>query len=202
MKKILIIIFTISLLSGCTVSKKNLETTLNTKVNEQITELEIPSHNEYRNNYSFYLPHNAAVEERYLSNDIIKVNQHRMYLFVDLYAYKNELNISYILNSEAVYHNTFEYDENKFDIIIYDQGDNYTIFASNDYARISTNAKVGYVPDIVESMVTILSSLSVDDKIVLNDPTFEEAIYKEVIDIFKSKVNPENIITQSEETEE
>ncbi len=201
MKKVLVLLVSLLLLSGCQISEASLKQELSNKVSEHFENVTYPKNNTYRLNYSYYLPANATIEDRHSSNDIIKVNQEKLYLFVDLYSYKNSLDIGYDLSLKTVYRKTVKEDNLDFDIVVYQYQGEYIILASNDFARVSSQAKVGYIPEIVEVMITLLSTIDVDDTVVFAKEVEVEVPIIETIDIFKSKVEETNVIKEQSSDE-
>jgi hypothetical protein len=203
MKKLIVLILAVTVLTGCQISTESLNQELSTKINEHLDQAVYPDNNVYRQNYSYYLPVNADIEDRYLTNDVIKVSQSKIYLFVDLYSYKNEISINYRLNLPEVYSEEITTGENTFEIVAYEYGSKYIVFATNEYARMSTSAKVGYLPDIVETMVSVMSTIEVNDRVVLAEEVNVETPIIETIDIFKSKVEEDTTIdTKDDEDNE
>jgi len=202
MKRIIALLLVAFLLTGCQLTEENIRAEIITKIDEHVKNTEFPKNNTYRQSYSYYLPISASIEEQFKSNDIIKVNQAKLYFFVDLYSYKNSLDINYRLNLDPLYQKEVSLNNRVFTLTVYQNKTEYIVFASNNFSRVSANTTIGYLPDIIETMITLMSTIEVDDDVVLSAEVEVENPIVESIDIFKSKVEEDNVIKyQEEETE-
>ena len=105
MKKVIVIILFMFLLTGCTnVSKLSYDQILgniSTRSNRD---------NTYRTGYSYYLPRNMRVRSSTLYNEVITDSKYKYYLYVDLVSYSKGVVKDYKVNNNAVYSKSINYD--------------------------------------------------------------------------------------------
>jgi len=111
-RKILLIIILLLILTGCSKIDNNITNTINTIINSN-TKV-----NTVSTNYEIYLPNNVISLSDNEYNQVLKMKDKYIYLYVDTtsYYYKNVLN--------------FEAEENKYNYL---------------YQKISNGSKVGYI---------------------------------------------------------
>jgi len=163
MKKILLPLFIILLLTGCTKIDKN------TKEYKDIVESILISDNHNVNTasvgYKYYIP--IGVDLNYDSdfNKEFKVKDTKIILYVDIvsYYYKNELNY------EEENNNLYYYSKIKDGYIsIIENEENYYLKIIYNYAKVEAYVKKDKLVDIIAYSTIILNSITYNDNLISN----------------------------------
>jgi len=163
MKKFLLPLFIILLLTGCTKIDKN------TKEYKDIVESILISDNHNVNTasvgYKYYIP--IGVDLNYDSdfNKEFKVKDTKIILYVDIvsYYYKNELNY------EEENNNLYYYSKIKDGYIsIIENEENYYLKIIYNYAKVEAYVKKDKLVDIIAYSTIILNSITYNDNLISN----------------------------------
>ena len=164
MKKLIIFIISIFILTGCTnINKTNIDT-----ITKNITESKIKLNNEYRTGYIYYLPTNLNVIKSTKMNEIIVGNNQKYYLFVDLVGYYYQKEITHENNPNAYYQKEFIYDNKKGFIEINVKNQKYLIEIMYNYAKIELIVDKNNINEAVANSLIILSSIKFNKDIIEN----------------------------------
>lgn len=169
MKKILLPLFVILLLTGCTKIDKE------TKEYKDIVNNILINNNHNVNKasmgYKYYMPIGVSLTYNSDFNKEFKIKDTKIVLFVDIisYYYKNSLN--YELENKNIYYYA------KIDdgyIAIQENEDNYYLKIVYNYAKIESFVKEDNLIDIIAYSTIILNSISYNDNLISN--TIEKGI--------------------------
>ena len=108
MKKIVIIISMLFLITGCTnINKLNYSDIVNNISTSS------PKNNIYRTGYSYYLPRGMQVSDSTMYNEVIEDANSKYYLYVDVVSYEKKIEKDYHINDKAIYSSKISF-EDKF----------------------------------------------------------------------------------------
>ena len=123
MKKIMIIIISFLLLTGCT----NIN---NASVENIITEIQgskLNLHNTYRKGYKYYLPTNLQVKEVKTFNEILSHQGNKYYMYVDIVSYYEKIEKEYEINPNSYISQIINYKDRKGYLEVNSKNDKYLI---------------------------------------------------------------------------
>ena len=135
MKKILILIVCLFVLTGC---ESNIDINDYDKILDTFLSKNTSLVNNYSNGYKYYLPSGVRVIESENYNEKLYSNGYTYYLFVDLVSYYYETVISYTPKIDIYYSKDFEYKEKKGYIEIVEDKELYKIYVYYNFASIET----------------------------------------------------------------
>lgn len=165
MKKKFLLLMVLLLCIGCT--RINNNNNYNVIVNEVIKN----SNNIYNTNslgYKYYLPFsiNKVYDKDY--NQIFKVNDTYMYLYVDVisYYYKNNLNLDDKDSSDCYYYYKINNNNKTGYIKITKDKDKYFMKVVYNYAKIETYVEEYELADILSYSMIILNSINYNDNLI------------------------------------
>ena len=192
MKKFIILLFSLFLLTGCT----NVN---NLSFDEVTNELAVKKHksNIYRTGYNYYLPKGMQVVDSSLYNEKLEDSYNKYYLYVDIVSYYKEVVKDYKVNEKAVYSQKLNYN-GKFGYIEINltQNDKYLVEIMYNYAKIEVIVDSKNVNVALISAINILKSVEYNDSIVANllgDDVLN--FYEEEFDIFNTKGSEKKYLT-------
>ena len=192
MKKVIVIILFMFLLTGCTnVSKLSYDQILgniSTRSNKD---------NTYRTGYSYYLPRNMRVRSSTLYNEVITDSKYKYYLYVDLVSYSKGVVKDYKVNNNAVYSKSINYD-GKFGYAEINllKNDKYLVEIMYNYAKIEVIVDKSNLNEAMLSIINILKSVEYNDSIIANlmgDDVLNFS--EEEFNIFNTKGSESNYLT-------
>ncbi len=172
MKKFLILIMTLLIVSGCeNVDNMQIEDAI------QLFEINPNKENTYRVGYKYHLPRGMQVINNTLYNEVISNSEYNFYLYVDILSYSNKVENKYEVNSEAFYSEKYEFDEKIGYLEINNiENDEYLIEIMYNYAKIEVMVKE---VDIVEGLIYSVNLLK---SITYNSSSIEEIITNDELD--------------------
>lgn len=178
MKKILILILCLFVLTGCnnSIDINNYDSIFDTFLNEK-TKLV----NNYSNGYKYYLPSGVRVVESDNYNEKLYYNGYYYYLFVDMVSYYYKTNLDYSINPDAYYSKYLEYEDNKGYVEIED-GDLYKVKVYYNYSSIETYVDKKDLGQTLINICYILNSIKFNDavtelKVGNNETTLNEEVF-------------------------
>ena len=192
MKKIIIMIGLLVLLTGCTnINKLSYEEIMNNiSVNSS-------KRNIYRTGYSYYLPRGMQVADSTLYNEIIEDANNRYYLYVDVVSYDKKIEKEYQVNSNAIYSSKISF-EDKFGFVEINllKNDKYLVEIMYNYAKIEVIVDKRYCNEAMLSIINILKSVEYNDSIIANLMGDDILNFnEEEFNIFNTKGSESNYIT-------
>ena len=200
MKKIIIMIGLLVLLTGCTnINKLSYEEIMNNiSVNSS-------KRNIYRTGYSYYLPRGMQVADSTLYNEIIEDANNRYYLYVDVVSYDKKIEKEYQVNSNAIYSSKISF-EDKFGYVEINllKNDKYLVEIMYNYAKIEVIVDKNNCKEAMLSIINILKSVEYNDSIIANLMGDDILNFnEEEFNIFNTKGSESNYLTVDDDyTEE
>lgn len=179
LKRILLIVIAILLLTGCVnINETSYADIINNVINSQEKIF-----NTYRKGYKFYLPKGMYVRDNNNFNEIIKAKDDTYYLYVDILSYINKRENTYVENNEAFYSKKFS---NQGYIEINLINSKYLVEIVYNYAKIEVMVEESNLRMAITNSIIILSSVEYNDTILLSSGSSILNYKEEKIDIFKT----------------
>ncbi len=191
MKKVLLIIGVLFLLTGCVnVNKMTQDEVVNN------FSLKANNPNVYRTGYKYYLPGQMAVDDSTLYNEVLEDSRYKYYLYVDVVSYYNQVKKEYSFNSKAEYSKSINLDD-KFGYLEINllKNDKYLVEIMYNYAKIEVIVDKSKCNEAVLSAISILKSVEYTDSVIANllgDDVFN--FTEEELDIFNTKGSDGNYL--------
>ncbi len=191
MKKIILIISLIFLLTGCS--------NINDLTYEEIIQNfgTISSRtNVYRTGYKYYLPRGMQINDSTLYNEILEDGRNTYYLYVDVVSYLNKVQYEYEINSDIVYSSSIS-NGDKFGYVEINltENDKYLVEIMYNYAKIEVIVGESDINKAMLSAISILKSIVYNDSVIANlleDDVLNYA--EEEFDIFDNISSDDNYI--------
>lgn len=162
MKKVLLIIGLIFLITGCT-NVKNLtydEIIQNFGSKSMRTSM-------YRTGYKYYLPRGMQVDNSTLFNEILDDGTYTYYLYVDVVSYLNKVDYEYEVNPASLYSRTISNDDKYGYVEINLQENNkYLVEIMYNYAKIEVIVDEDRINNAMLSAISILKSIVYNDSVI------------------------------------
>lgn len=164
MKKCILVLFSLIILSGCTVTrmdKYNYEEAL-----DKILSLNVKTFNVVGKGYKYYAPRGVIIVDESDYNDVLKRGSNTYYLYVDVvsYYYKNKLNYN---KSKNVYYSRVLKNGKKSGYIeISKKNDKLFVQMVYNYAKIESYVDESKLKDAICDISYILSSLDFNDSLL------------------------------------
>ena len=197
MKKVLLIIGLIFLITGCTnVNDLTYEEIIqNFGTNSSRT-------NTYRTGYRYYLPRGMQVNDSTLFNEILEDGKNTYYLYVDAVSYLNQVEYEYEVNRDSLYSTAIS-NEDKFGYVEINlrENDKYLVEIMYNYAKIEVIVDEASINEALLSAISILKSIVYNNNVITN--LLEDNVLnfaEEEFDIFDN-VNSDSNSIQVEEDE-
>lgn len=199
MKKILLIIVALFILSGCTnINNLTYDDIINT------LSLKAKNANEFKKGYQYYIPKGLLVEDSGTNYTILTSNGVTYYLYVDLVSYYNKNDITYERNENLLYSENIKY-ENKtgYAEIKLLENNKYLIEIMYNYAKIEVMVEENLIKNALVNSISILNSVRYNDSVVermLNDD--ELSYTEENYELFDEEKSNSNILNYTEDESE
>ena len=196
MKKIIILILSITLLCGCTkIDNNNVDQIINKIISSKNNNA-----NQYKNGYKFYLPSNIIIDKINDRNIVFKENNIKYYMFVDIVSYYYKVENSYKIKDNAYMSKLINYDNKSGYIEINVKNNQYLIEIMYNYAKIEVIVDSNDIANAITNSLIILSSVEYNDDIIGN--LLEEDVLnysEESFNIFETNSNDSNSLKVVEE---
>lgn len=196
MKKIIILILSITLLCGCTkIDNNNIEQIINKVISSKSNKA-----NQYKNGYKFYLPSNLVIDKINERNIVFRENDLKYYMFVDIVSYYHKVENSYIVKENTYMSKLINYDNKSGYIEINVKNNKYLIEIMYNYAKIEVKVDSNDIAKAIANSLIILSSVEYNDDIIGN--LLEEDVLnysEESFNIFETNSNDSNFLKVVEE---
>ncbi len=196
MKKIILLIISLLLLSGCTkIEQQNVD-----KLVDQIVSSENKHPNTYKNGYKFYLPSNIIIKNSYGKNVVLTENNLNYYMFVDIISYYNKTEFNYKTNSKALISKTINHDNKTGYIEVNQKNDKYLIEIMYNYAKIELMVDESNIYTSIVNSLIILTSIDYTDEIIKNMLEDDILNYtEETFSLFETESDDSNFLKVIEE---
>lgn len=198
MKKILLLMITCLLITGCTVVR------IDTKSIANITGVILEKNNSLYNHvgrgYKYYIPRGVTYIDTVGLNDVLYSNGNYYYLYIDAPRYIDKIEYEYKENNKLYYSKKIDINDKTGYLEIKEQDDMYLIKFVYNYASFEALVTENNINEVVTNASYILSTIKYNDKVValmLNDEYFinRDEQYKE----FMSKKNSGNFLKAPDE---
>ena len=164
MKKIIIVICFVFLLTGCT-NIKNLST-------EQIIDTiaqKSSKQNIYRTGYKYFLPRGLGIDNSEEFNEVLSDGKYKYYLYVDALSYIKKVESAYQTNNSSYYSKAINNKDIKGYVEInLTENDKYLIEIMYNYAKIEVIVSEMDINRVLLTSVNVLKSIEYNDNIINN----------------------------------
>ena len=187
MKKLLVLLSILTLLTGCTVTKINKDSV--DKVIDSVMKKDSKLKNVHFEGYSYYVPRGIRFVDKKEYNAILKDEyNNNYYLYVDVISYYHKVKEKYKVNKKAYYSIEVK-TKNKFGYVeIKEDKTGYLVEAMYSYAKIEAYVEKDSLNDAMTNISMILSSMKYNDKVLSSTVGENILSYKEEsYNIFKTK---------------
>ena len=190
MKKIVIIISMLFLITGCTNINK-------LKYSDIVNNISTssPKNNIYRTGYSYYLPRGMQVSDSTMYNEVDANSKY--YLYVDVVSYENKIEKEYQINNKAIYSSKISF-EDKFGYVEINllKNNKYLVEIMYNYAKIEVIVDKSKCKEAMLSIINILKSVEYNDSIIANLMGDDILNFnEEEFNIFNTKGSESNYLT-------
>lgn len=185
MKKIIILLLTCFLLTGCTVTRID-----NLEIGDLVSAIlsqNITLENTNASGYDYYTPKGVSILNTTDNNvEFIDKIGNKYYLYVDVVSYYHKVESEYPVCDNCFYSSALSYNDKTGYLEINEINDKYFIEMMFHYAKVETYIEKDSLKEVLSSISTILGSIDYKDAI-LNTLIGENMLnYNELtFDIFK-----------------
>ncbi len=198
MKKLLILLILVFLITGCTFRKVNFNSIEN--IIDKILFTKNKLHNINLEGYKYYLPLGTSIISKTDYNATIKDKHRKYYLYVDAIAYYHKVTRDYEESDEAFYSKQLNHNNEEGYMEINEINNRYFIEIMYNYAKVETYINKAELKEALVNISYILSSVKYNDniiKVLLENDTLKYD--EESLDIFKPKRKEGNFLDYVEE---
>ena len=187
MKKVIILLLTCFLLTGCTVTRID-----NLEIGDLVSAIlsqNITLENTNASGYDYYTPKGVSILNTTDNNvEFIDKIGNKYYLYVDVVSYYHKVESEYPVCDSCFYSSALSYNDKTGYLEINEINDKYFIEMMFHYAKVETYIEKDSLKEVLSSISTILGSIDYKDAIV-NTLIGENMLnYNELtFDIFKPK---------------
>ncbi len=164
MKKFLLILSVLILLSGCTITRVdnyNYE-----KIMDKILSLDINTYNKVGKGYKYYAPRGVVRIDSEDYNDVLKRGDNKYYLYVDVVSYYYKSKIDYEVNNNSYFFRKISNNGKEGYITIEKKKDKLYVQMKYNYAKIETYVKESDLNLAIMDISYILSSTNFNDSLL------------------------------------
>ena len=198
MKKVLLLLVSCLLITGCTVVRIDTKSIPN--ITSVILQKENTLYNHVGRGYKYYIPRGVTYIDSIGLNDVLYSNGNYYYLYIDAPGYINKIEPAYEEDDSIYYSQKLDFNGKTGYLDIKKQGDKYLITFVYNYASLEALVDENKVNEVVTDASYILSTVKYNDKVIalmLDDDYFvnREEQYK----VFESKKTNNNFLKAPEE---
>lgn len=197
MKKFLVVLIAILILSGCSnIQSKDYDTLINEAASSKYDIV-----NTYRTGYKYYAPGNMDISNILDYNETLEDSSHKYYFYVDVVSYYNRVIENYEVNPEAYYSKVINY-QDKYGYIEINKWKNgkYLLEIMYNYAKIEVIVEESFLKEAVSYAMVILASVKYNNNVLENIVGENVLTSKEIeFNIFETKKSESNFLKVSEE---
>lgn len=184
MKKILLLMITCLLITGCTVVRIDTKSIAN--ITGVILEKNNTLYNHVGKGYKYYIPRGVTYIDSVGLNDVLYSNGNYYYLYIDAPRYINKIDIEYEEDSKLYYSKNIDTNDKNGYLEIKEQDGKYLIKFIYNYASFEALVAKDDINEVVTNASYILSTIKYNDKVIalmLDDDYFvnRDEQYKEFI---------------------
>lgn len=165
MKKILICLLAVVLLTGCVnINKVSVDKVISMSIKNKHNLT-----NENNRGFKYYLPREVSVVEHDSFNVVFKNKSYNYYMYVDLVSYFYKEKPTFEVDKKIYYSKLIDNKDQKGIVNIYKstiEDGSYLIKVSYNYGSISAIVKEKDINDSLSNMLIILSSIKYNDNVV------------------------------------
>lgn len=200
-KKVILLLVSVILLSGCTIVRidtSSIDNTINVVLSKNNH-----LYNRIGKGYKYYVPRGVTYIDSNELNDKLYSNGNYYYLFVDAISYYYNIETEYIENKNAYYAKVINVDGKKGYVEINQVDDNYSIEFTYNYSKIEALVPKEDINDVILDASYILSTVKFNDKVIklmLNEEIFTNR--EEKYERFEPKKDTGNFLEYVEEEPE
>ncbi|MBQ4634059.1 MAG: hypothetical protein IJB71_01785 [Bacilli bacterium] len=198
MKKVVMMLFLLCFLTGCTVVR------IDTKSIDNITSVILSKENTLYNTigkgYKYYVPRGVVYIDSNDFNEKLYCNGDYYYLYLDVISYYYKKDFKYVENPELYYSKNIQVDDKKGYLEITQIEDYYLVEFMYNYAKIEALVKEDKINEVVLNATYTLSTIKYNDdviKLILDEDYFTKK--EEQYDIFTSTNNSTSFELEYEE---
>lgn len=193
MKKLVILMCTCLLLTGCSVVR--IDTTSIDNITGVILEKNNTLYNHVGKGYKYYIPRGVTYIDTVGFNDILYSNGNYYYLYIDAVGYANNIEPTYEEDSSLYYSKAIDINDKKGYLEIKKEDSKYLIKFVYNYAYIQALVDKKNIDEVILNSSYILSTVKYNDNVIslmLDDDYFvnREEQYNE----FSSKAKTDNFL--------
>lgn len=185
MKKVMVLLISILLLTGCynDIVSDDTNTILNTFLGKN-TKLV----NTYSEGYKYYLPNEIKVEGKNDYNEVLDYNGYKYYLYVDVVGYYYKKEVDFVSNDSIYYSKYLNYNNKEGYINIEKVNDLYKIEMYYNYAKIETYVDYDNLSKTIINMCYITNSLVFNNSVTnLELNNSDDKLKEEKFDFYTPK---------------
>lgn len=198
MKKVLILISLIFLITGCS----NIKDLTYDEIVQNFGTVSSRT-NTYRTGYKYYLPRGMQVNDSTLFNEVLEDGKYTYYLYVDAVSYLNQVSYDYQVDNSILFSTAIKKgDYFGFVEVKLVENNKYLVEIMYNYAKIEVVAYERDIKKVVAYAMSILTSITYNNSVIenyLGDDIFESS--EEKYDIFEI-VGSDNYLQFTEDIEE
>lgn len=164
MKKGLLVLLMLVLLTGCSINridKYDYKQILN-----KVLSLDVKMYNKVGNGYKYYAPRGVIRTDANTYNDVLKRQDHVYYLYVDVVSYYYKTKVDYKVNEDAYYSSLIKHDDKAGYVEIKKVKDKLYVQMMYNYAKIETYVNERELKDAMLDMSYVLSSVKFNDSLL------------------------------------
>lgn len=164
MKKYLLLLLSILLLTGCTITRmdtKNYEEVIN-----KVLSLDIKLYNKVGKGYKYYAPRGVIRTDANTYNDVLKRGNLTYYLYVDVVSYYYKVDSNFDVNESAYYASKLNYGKKSGYVEITKKNNKLYVQMIYNYAKIETYVDEKDINTAMEDISYILSSVKFNDSLL------------------------------------
>lgn len=201
MKKIILILLSVFLFTGCTVVRIDTDSIDNT-INVVLSK-DNKLYNRVGKGYKYYIPRGVSYIDTDEFNDKLYSNGNYYYLYIDAISYYYQKKVDYKEDSNAYYSRKITMNKKEGYLNIKKMDELYLVDFFYNYARIQALVPKEEINDVVLNATYILSTIKFNHnviKLMLNEDYF--ILKEETYDVFIPKIETDNFIRYEYDTTE
>lgn len=200
MKKIILVISLMCLLTGCSIVR--IDTSSIDNIVNIVLSKDNKLYNQVGKGYKYYVPRGVSYIDTSEYNDTLYSNGNYYYLYIDIISYYYNKENVYEINEDAYYSKVFNIDDKQAYLEINEsENGKYLIEFSYNYSKIEAMCNYEDINDIVLNSSYILSTVKFNNNVIKAMLNEEFLISDEKYDVFESKDETDDFLKLEEEVE-